>query len=140
MSRTELIRSFALAHAMLLFINGLWALFDPRSWHSFMMSTDGEQTSFTLPVIFLFAAAAIGMAWHRGIVDVPLRVVAIGTSAGILLTIILSSDLDELALTAYVHGVFHLLLIGAWVYSLLTSDSPYRPKPIEALKKVREHH
>ncbi len=83
-------------------------------------------------------SAALLLAVHRGAVDVPLRIVAIGTGVTlgmVSLYVGMQPTADNVKLVV---GVIHCAFALSWITIMLTADSPYRPRPVMKAKRMRQ--
>jgi hypothetical protein len=113
----------------------MWSLIDPRGWSAMIPDLNTDRVTWFFPIMFFAFASALIFARRRGVVDPPLRIAAMGSSIALVVTTVVTDPTHPLS---WANIAIHSILAGSWIITMLLSDSPYRPRTIQSMKRVRE--
>lgn len=136
MKRDLIISVAAIAHGVLFLFTGISALIVPTGLDPAADVSSGH--GHVRAIGGVLVVIATGLLWSvlRGVIDVPMRFVVAATS-GLCAGGIFTGVYADAGTIAFVIAGAHLLFTIGWIGILITSDSPYRPRPVASAK--REH-
>ena len=138
MKRDLFITILALAHGIYFVLGGAWPLVDMRSFE-FVTGPKADPVQVrAIAGISLFLGAALLWCVHRGVVESPMRLVVAGASSTHAIMLFNNTGPGGIEWAILAQGSAHAIFTLSWVIILLTADSPYRPRPGAATKRLRQ--
>jgi hypothetical protein len=138
MKRDLFITILALAHGIYFVLGGAWPLIDMRSFEFINGPKSDHIQVRAIAGISLFIGAALLWCVHRGVIENPMRLVVAGAGGTLAIVMFNPSGPGGIEQAMLAQGIAHAIFSLCWMIILLTADSPYRPRPVAAIKRLRQ--
>ena len=137
MKRDRTITVAAIAHGSLFLLTGILAIVEFTGTDPISRVASAQGIALAMGGILIVIAAGLLWSVLRGVIDAPMRLVVAATS-GLWAGMVLGGTIGDPGTLAMLIAALHLLFAITWIGILLTSDSPYRPRPVANAKRERQ--